>query len=276
MNPLRMKHFKNRYLELITMTNLYLFREHPFPKRKADPRTSPQFKQLAAPPDNLPTKITTQVDLMASPASEPSSKSEEKPIEKPSITQSCEEQREKRVQKQFFSFEKPVSSHSNPWPIFFPIIHAHFPNLSLREEILNDNLAKKMKDNWKANQQISPVVILSFRENAKEQLFLQNLAKAISLHFFEARVYPASTFEKEKKWEQLLNDSKLKLIIASDSDLYLQPELMKQHRDEPSKGKHYLNQTALLPISDPTLYFEQRKLKAYLWQAICQHFSQAD
>ncbi len=65
----------------------------------------------------------------------------------------------------------------------------------------------------------------------------------------------------------------LRLVIASDYDLYLQPELMKVYREAPQQGKHYLNKTPLLLLSDLSLYLKEPQLKSLLWRAICNEFA---
>ena len=148
-----------------------------------------------------------------------------------------------------------------------------FPELSLREDIPNDGMALKIKNAWLEEHVIPPVVILSFHSEEKSLTFLKNVAYAISLRFTPAKVIAGAKWEKESGWETLLNTSTLRLIIATDYDLYLQPALMKVYREDPQQGRHYLKNTPLLLLSDLSLYLKEPQLKSLLWRAICNEFA---
>ena len=147
------------------------------------------------------------------------------------------------------------------------------PDVRVNETIPEDAVALKVKNSWLNEQTIPPVVILSFRGEEKELAFLKNVAHAISLRLAPARVIQASKWEKENGWQAITHSPDLRLVIASDYDLYLQPELMKVYREAPLQGKHYLNKTPLLLLSDLSLYLKEPQLKSLLWRAICNEFA---
>ena len=69
------------------------------------------------------------------------------------------------------------------------------------------------------------------------------------------------------------NSSNLRLIIASDYGLYLQPKLMAYYREVTQQGKHFVNNIPLLLLSDLALYLKEPQLKSLLWRAICKEFA---
>jgi hypothetical protein len=162
-----------------------------------------------------------------------------------------------------------VSSSAIENQTFKDILKKTSPEYALADTIPDDYVAKKLMNLWATEQQISPVVILSFDHQENHLNFLKNIAKAISLRFGPAKVVSASKLEKEKQWNSLLSTKELHLIIASDYHLYLQPNLMNYHKEEPKQGKHFLQQTPLLLLSDLDLYLKEPQLKSLLWRAIC-------
>lgn len=161
------------------------------------------------------------------------------------------------------------SDQSEFWKLFPNL----FPDMVLCGSIPNDSVAQKLKNVWLDNQVIPPVIILSFHDEERQLTFLKNLARAISLRLAPARVLSASKLEKEKGWENVLKSSSLRLVIASDYGLYLQPGLMHFYREVPQQGKHFLNHLPLLLLSDLSLYLKDPQLKSLLWRAICNEFA---
>ncbi|WP_068470215.1 hypothetical protein [Candidatus Protochlamydia phocaeensis] len=148
-----------------------------------------------------------------------------------------------------------------------------FPHYPLCDNIPDDKIAKKVKNAWYQEKVIPPIIILSFNDQDKHLTFLKNVAQAISLRLAPARVLSGVQLEKEKQWETILREPHLRLVIASDYGLYLQPGLMKHYREVPKQAKHFLHQTPLLLLSDLNLYLKDPQLKALLWRAICKEFT---
>lgn len=148
-----------------------------------------------------------------------------------------------------------------------------FPEVNLSEQPPSDLIARKLKNGWQNEQMLTPVIILSYRNEGKKLQFLKNIALAIQTHFAPARVISIEKIEKENAWEEILNSPQLRLVIATDYELFLQPHLMRFYQEFPEKGKHFLNQTPLLLLSDLSLYLKESKLKSLLWRAISNEFA---
>lgn len=157
---------------------------------------------------------------------------------------------------------------------FKALFEKHFPQLILKDSPLDDALARKRKEAWKIEQQLPPILLLSFNDQENQLVFLKNIARAISLHLAPACVVSAHKFEQEKSWEEALKTPHMKLIIASDYGLYMLPELMKYYKESAKGAKHALGAVPLLLLSDLSLYIKQPQLKPLLWRAICAEFNQ--
>lgn len=172
-----------------------------------------------------------------------------------------------------FSLEPWTTIPAHHTEEFWKIGKSLFPEWRLCETIPNDAIAQKNKNAWLKNQDILPVLILSFYDNEQQLTFLKNIAHAISLRLAPARVLSAPQLEKENSWTSVLNSPQLRLVIANDYGLYLQPKLMQFYREVSQQNKHFLNQTPLLLLSDLSLYLKEPQLKPLLWRAICNEFA---
>jgi hypothetical protein len=300
-----MKPLLTRYRELLSLAQLYLHREYSRKESKTtDPKTFAHFyKKIGSPlpslakdyPKQAPLPIIQTLMPVPTPAANysplPSAKAAPRAqistdLGTPTLAAKSEN---KAVlsqppinQTQMGNF----SPHTKNLPLeplsslgaqdvseFWKLHRELFPDLPLSENVPGDSAALKVKNAWLNEQIIPPVVILSFRDCEKELAFLKNVAQAISLRLAKARVISVFKWEKENDWEKLLNSPNLRLIIATDYDLYLKPELMKLYREVPQQGKHYLNRTPLLLLSDLSLYLKEHQLKSLLWRAICNEFA---
>ncbi|MBA2368920.1 MAG: hypothetical protein H0V82_07855 [Candidatus Protochlamydia sp.] len=152
---------------------------------------------------------------------------------------------------------------------FRELFYKFFPHFPLTESIPDDTLAKKKMFAWSKELEIPPVLLLSFSEDERQFTFLKNIARAITLHFTPARALSAKKIE----WNNLLKNSALRLIIISDHELYSQPSLMAHYQEIPQQGKHFLQKTPLLLLSDLNLYLKETQLKPLLWRAICKELA---
>ena len=148
-----------------------------------------------------------------------------------------------------------------------------FPKWNLSEMIPCDKVGQKNKNAWMKKEEIPFFVILSFDDHEPSLRFLKNLSNAITLRLAPASVMSASLLEKNGGWEGLLNSPNLRLIIAGDYGIYCQPKLMRHYKEMPNLGRHFLNKTPLLLLSDPSLYLKEPQLKPLLWRAICNEFA---
>lgn len=307
---------KDRYRELVNLTQLYLLRECALKERKVvDPaildyfkkKLSPspiQHQQPTPPPIRpLPSATTTtapifqpkppSLPLPIQPLPKIEKKREESLIKSPPIEQqkgspprqiqkeeilvvsSIEPQPapEKETKKKGFSLE-PMSSptsqdHSEWWKLYRQIGE----DKVLNETIPSDELGQKNKNIWKRQEEIAPIIILSFHDNEQQLTFLKNIAQAISLRLAPAQVISAPHIEKESRWETIFKTPHLQLVISGDYGLYLHPKLMHFYREDSQQNKHFLHTTPLLLLSDLSLYLRDAQLKPLLWRAICNEFA---
>ncbi len=304
-----MKSIKTCYAELLSLTQLFLLREHQLNEVKTvDPQTLAFFQNknrfsspsihplqqastkpaLPSQPRQMPTRpsaaspdprpIETRIEPVAATKSEPMAPQpalpapqQHSPIPQPLIIQ--DKQTKTNRDSKGMALEPLTTPTAADQREFWKLFPTLFPEVSLFETIPNDTLAQKLKNAWLDDQIIPPVVILSFYDEEKQLAFLKNLARAISLRLAPTRVLSASKLEKEKGWETLLKSPALRLVIASDYGLYLQPSLMPFYREIPQQGKHFLNQIPLLLLSDLAFYLKDPHLKSLLWRAICNEFA---
>ena len=290
-----MNSLRNQYRELLSMAQLYICREYPHQKAKmVDPGVLDYFRRNYKPPAPLnhapqqtaalmrpPMTSTRSSNLpnVTAPASPPLQTQNQKPLPQPPI----KIEQTPVPQKQTINSRQPTTelhletieslSTARDLREFGKFYQKVFPELTVCEAIPSDAIALKLKKGWLLEQQIPPVVILSFHDHEDQLTFLKNVAQAISLRLAPARVLSGSLLEKENQWEKVLNSPGLQLIIASDYGLYLQPALMNFYSEVSQQGKHFLNKIPLLLLSDLSLYLKEPKLKSLLWRAICNEFA---
>jgi hypothetical protein len=302
---------QKRYAELLSLTQLFLLREYALTevnivdptafaflrtKMKSSQPLNRLKKMEDSPlPNTMPRSQPTQMPVRAitsppspdyhppeappsppPPTPSPSPKPPESITPNPDIPPIPDKiERSKQASKGLALMPLGESSHSHTPHEFWKIFPLIFPALPLRESIPSDSYAKKVKDAWLKDQAMTPVIILAFQDEEPQLTFLKNIAHAISLHLAPARVLSVPKSEKENSWENILKLPTLRLIIASDYGLYLQPGLMKFYSENVQQGKHFLNQVPLLLLSDLSFYLKDPQLKSLLWRAIRNEFAAA-
>lgn len=181
----------------------------------------------------------------------------------------------KQTEKQSFLKLEPILSPLKPscsteWAQIFKNL---FPNVPIYENPPADLVAKKFQNQWKQAQEILPVAILAFHKDKVHEGFLKSIAQAITLRLAPARVIFADEWKKSNSWSHLIEAPHLRLVIANDYEIYMQPELMQYYKENANEGKHFLGKTPLLLLSDLSLYLKEPSLKALLWRAICNEFA---
>lgn len=282
-----MKPIKNRYKELISLIQLFLFQKHHlkitdsnehvnFQKKISIPVTGEQKKRTPSPITDAAAKVPEINDNKPLPTPNKQCTTVE-PEDLPNFNDnlSKKEKEGKPISKSSMLKLEPLNAPiiSNNFPNFQKLLNTLVPDWILGESTPSDALAKKIKNTWTNDSESASILILSFQEQEKHLAFLKNIAHAISLHLAPARILFASNLEKENLWETILKRSQLRLVIANDYELYLQPRLMNHYREHPQQGKHYLNDIPLLLLSDPSLYLKEPQLKPLLWRAICNEFT---
>ena len=144
------------------------------------------------------------------------------------------------------------------------------PDYELRQSILDDSMAKKIENKWKYKLNAHPVTILSATKDENELKFLQSVAKAIEVHFFETKVVAIDSIEKENQWDEFLESENIRLIIAVDDQIWNYKNLMKRFKEIPNQSLKTLGDIPIFLIPNLLLYFQNFKLKKSLWKALCQ------
>lgn len=272
---------KEQFSELLSLTQLYLTREFQLDDKEFLNKQS--FRDLkkkmsgtAEPVIKKPEPIQVPISLPIKEAVIPQ-KLIERPLESitrkmkvPAPIQSAPPPPPVVTEEKHFVPDLPQAPPASTIDLSYKeILKEHFPQLVLSDSIPTDHVAKREKDAWMAKQQILPVAILAFYEDAPSMALLKNIAKAINLRLAPAKVLNGIELEKEQQWETVLSNPDLRFVISGDYGLYLQPGLMKHYHQDPKTGTHYLNRTPLLLLSDISLYLKKPELKALLWNAIC-------
>jgi hypothetical protein len=156
----------------------------------------------------------------------------------------------------------PTSSKEN----FCKLMQKIDPHLTLHDTIPDDQRAKRVNKSWQLKGSIPDIPIL-FKGEVEHRILLQNIAKAIEIHFAPSRIID---IEKVEKWDAFLQPPHLKLIIVPDSVLWSAKALLPFYKEKPQERKHFLGNTPLLLLPDLSLYFKDPSLKRSLWNVICQ------
>lgn len=252
------------YQELVSLTQLFLFREYPLPKR---------FALLPTKEEENETRLPSPPPISASPQIKSPSPAPSTPtplVSAPAVLQEKKEDLKEQAKKwELEPLKEPFSSlEIEEFWTLFPTL---FPHIRLSKSIPSDNEARKINTRW-LNEQEAAILILSFGETESSTAFLKKMAQGISERLASARVLSVSRI-KEEEWPQIFSSPSLRLIIASDYALYTHPPLMHHYREQAQPRKVFLFNKPLLLLSDPSLYIKEPQLKALLWKTICNEFA---
>lgn len=150
------------------------------------------------------------------------------------------------------------------------ILVAHVPEMKILDSIPDDSIAHKISQRWKAKTLSAPISILSYQEPSEQKEFLQNIAKAISVSFFETQLIQVEEIETQNLWESFFSSSELKLIIVCDYTLWQLKGLLSFYKETPGKNERFLGDVPLFLLPDLSLYLKAPHLKRHLWKALCQ------
>jgi hypothetical protein len=140
------------------------------------------------------------------------------------------------------------------------------PTLPLIDGVLEDH---KAKERIKRGTCPYAIALLAFEKNNEKITFLKNIEKALGLELAPAKLYNASVIEKEDRWDSFLASKDLKLIIATDHEIFHAKNLMKLYKELPNQSKRMIKDVALFLLPDLNLYFKQPILKRSLYKALC-------
>jgi hypothetical protein len=142
--------------------------------------------------------------------------------------------------------------------------------IKVTREIPDDSLAKELAEAWKNPISKPHLLFLFLKGNPHEERFFENVAKAVSLRLKPAKAIDATFMEKEKKWEQILNNEEIKWMFCSKKLLFSLPSLKSHYRFFPAKDEHFLHQTPLIFLEPFSSYAQNPSLKKQLWERLCQ------
>lgn len=263
---------------VITDPNTYAFFKQYQPKQQQKPQPPIQQQQIR--PQNVPPPIQIKPQPPPTPP-QPKQQVEAPPQQKPSTpvqntTQpsAAPKQVEPKVQEnsstRFKLKLEPVDEVNEvDLASVKREIEKLFPHIQILTDTPDDAQAKKVGQQWKQSTTVPEVVILAFYETPDQQVFLQNVAAAISQRLASCVIYSAPAIEKKKAWNRLLEMKNLRLIITTDYGMYSLQGLMQYYRESPEKAQRYLGGIPLLLLTDIALYLKQPSLKPALWQALC-------
>ncbi len=165
--------------------------------------------------------------------------------------------------------EKPASSKVLPEPEGIQaMLKKIAPGITLANEVPDDAKARKIASGWKDKITDAQVVLLACENDGETLELLKNLAKAIDTHLAKAKIVPAESLEKEKRWDLFLQKNALKLIVASDGMKHLS-ELMQFYRGVLNKPEAFLDKIPLLVLA-PAATYKSIEQKASLWKTLSQ------
>ena len=143
-----------------------------------------------------------------------------------------------------------------------------FPKIAIKTEIPSDAKAKNIKQSWKYKSLFSDITILHSEQ--EEPLFLQNVAKALSDHFFETNLFSVEQIEKNHLYDDLFASPKIKLILCTKKTLFQNRRLSSCYKEDGSKPLSKLALHPLILLEETTAYTNDPSLKRSLWTLLCQ------
>lgn len=261
-----MKSVKQHYLDLLSLTQVYLLQEYTLNERIiADRDTHAFFRAEAArslpkqrpqqvgsiPPDlpsTLPPKAPPPVPARTQPPRPPakSPAAVPPPLPLPYSPDAPSSHSAKSSElKTLFAPEDPQPAP----PIFLDdvrkIMREHLPHIPIIDSIPDDAEAVRLGNLWMETKEMPPLVILSFDEIPKHRAFLANIVKALEIYGIPAEVYAG----RDKGWMS----QEIRLLIASSANFSFHKEVKE-------------NNIPILLLSNLEVYFKEPKQKQSLWE----------
>ncbi len=145
------------------------------------------------------------------------------------------------------------------------------PNTKILDIPIDDKLAKKLLIKYKLKEISYPITILAYKENEIAHKFLEKIAKAISVYFYDCRVISAYAIEKKEMWEELLSE-KVKLIITSDITISELKGLNKHYKKNPITSQQFVKNIPIFLLPDISIYLKEPTLKKSLFMTLKETF----
>lgn len=150
-----------------------------------------------------------------------------------------------------------------------PHFSSRLKDIKLIKEIPSDSLAKRRAKLWKRPKLDTEVVVFSASLEAKEILFLENLACSIHLRLKPCKRIALSDIESVLEFKELLEREPCTLIIA-DPLCLKNGNFLRWVKKNPSIQKQYLHHHPLLILEPLISYFHEGMKKKNLWETLCQ------
>jgi len=289
---------KDRYAELVALTQLYLLQEHgPEDRLMAESGTYTYFREYALrkqkqAPAQTQQPVQPQVvqpvqrsnptspippaappPIVAAPT--PKAPEEIKPAEITPIGKALSTkqeviptEREKKKSTAVFQLDTFTTPAAVDFKDIRSIIQERFPQMAILNAIPDDSEAKKTSRAWEQPLKHVNVLIVSLDEAPKNRYFLANIAAALESYGVSTSITMASGREKSSDWETKLVSTELRLVLVTQHCLEALPELGKLYREEAKQARCYLGKTPLLLMSDIGFYLKEPQLKSSLWNAL--------
>lgn len=156
---------------------------------------------------------------------------------------------EKKGEK-FLELEKPKIDFGTLEDVK-KIVQKTSVNTKILAETPDDSIAKKIANKWKFNLKAEAVSFLIFQENKQEQIFIQNVAKAVEL-LLPTAIINAKMIDGEGEWEAFLKSPKLKLLVADKNSI---------------ETNLFLKDMLFFPLA-ASIYLKNPLSKRELWQEL--------
>ncbi|MBP7074247.1 MAG: hypothetical protein KBA81_02555 [Rhabdochlamydiaceae bacterium] len=148
------------------------------------------------------------------------------------------------------------------------VIEKTFPELALRETILDDAHAKKMSRLWEETYLSAQIVVIAFGEVGAGLDFLKNVVDAIDRLIAPAELIDGAALEKEQGWDLLLKSPSLKGVLCSPWSSWKSTSLSKYYKQNGATQEQFLGSQKLLLLEPSLSYLKNPDRKRKLWQLI--------
>jgi len=148
------------------------------------------------------------------------------------------------------------------------VLEKTFPEMALRETILDDAHAKKMSRLWEETYLSAQIVVIAFGEVGAGLEFLKNVVDAIDRLIAPAQLIDGAALEKEQGWDLLLNSPSLKGVLCSPWSSWKSTSLSKYYKQNAVSQEQFLGSQKLLLLESSLSYLKNPDRKRKLWQLI--------
>lgn len=187
---------------------------------------------------------------------------ERKTNKKPTLLQEVLTQ--KTIEQEKPLKEKPILTFSD----FSKPLHRLFPYFLLKENPPDDRTALAMSNPSYIQALEADVVIFTFQETPESDVFLQNIAQAITRYHTPASIFFVASCKTEDELSLFLEQMQAKLVLAS-STLMQKKLFLPFIKELPASSEYFLHESRLILLEPFTYYFTHPQKKKVLWQTLC-------